>query len=103
MAGPNGTSILDTFTRADAGTLGASYGEDLTGLGFHPSLAIVSNQASHGTGGDFRSNYWLTSYSANQEIYHTVGTMPNGNAGHLLTRIANPVSQTCRFYQFAYL
>lgn len=103
MPGPNGTASLDDFTRADAATLGGNYGTDLTGLSFHPSLYIVSNQAAKGAGGGFQSNYWLTSFAQDQEIYHTVVTMPNGNAGHLLTRIVNPVSTTCRFYQLAYL
>lgn len=99
MAGPNGTGIIDSFTRANASTLGAAWDDDIAGLGFHPSLYIVSNQCAKGAGGGFQSNWYLTSYGANQEVYATVPTLPDGNGGSLLARIQNPGTVNAAFYE----
>ena len=69
MAGPYGTALLDDFTRADAGTLGANWTADAFGFGLG-SFSIVSNQASSGSG--FHSNWWsAASFGADQEAYFT--------------------------------
>ena len=98
MAGPYGTAVLDDFTRADSATLGAAYGSDPTGLGFHPSLAIVSNQCARGSG-SFEANYTVASYAADQEAWCTLKTLPNGNGFSLQCRLANVPGVTITGYQ----
>lgn len=67
MAFPN-TSVLDAFTRADAATLGASWGIDVEAN--YPSLAIVTNRAAPAAA--FKSNYWLSQFAADQEAWATL-------------------------------
>ena len=89
MAGPYGTALLDDFTRANAGTLGANWTADAFGFGLG-SFSIVSNQASSGSG--FHSNWWsAASFGADQEAYFTfVSATLAGGFVRLFTRLVGP-------------
>lgn len=89
------TSILDAFTRADSGTLGASWGTNVHS-GW-PTFAIVTNAASNGASA-FHSNYWATSLGADQEAYCTVTStdMPK-----IICRMSNPGASP-NYYEFSY-
>lgn len=101
MPGPYGTLILDDFNRSDSATLGAAWTADIAGLGFHPSLSIVSNQCAHGAG-DFENNSYNTQYAANQEVFATLATLPNGNGATLIARLTLS-GTTSTFYEMNFV
>jgi hypothetical protein len=70
MAFPT-ASVLDSFTRADAGSLGANWGNGIFGgLGF-TGFDVVSNAASNGD----HAHWSAESFAADQEAFFTIQTM----------------------------
>lgn len=92
MAFPN-SSLLDAFTRADAASLGASWGIDVEAN--YPSLAIVTNRAQQAA--VFKSNYWLTQFGADQEVWATIVALQSAAFMRLILRGQN-LGPTATFY-----
>lgn len=82
---PPTTSVLDDFNRANQTGLGANWLANVSTN--YPSFDVASNQASNSAAA-FRSNYWSTSFGADQEFYCTLGAA--ANAFYLYVRLANP-------------
>lgn len=85
--GPNGSSILDSFTRANAATLGANWTADITGQAY-TSFQIVSNAATPNAGA-FSNNYWNTSYGPNCEAFVTIKNLGTQVFDSLMVRLTN--------------
>lgn len=89
------TPLLDDFTRADAATLGASWGANIqSGWASHN---IVSNQASN-LAAAFKSNYWLVPFGADQEAYCTLAT---AFMAPLICRGSNFGGSTPNYYEMS--
>jgi len=86
MAGPNGTALIDDFTRSDAATLGTGW-SDMPSIGL-PTHRIISNQAGLTTA--YASNWRDVAVSADQEVYATLSTLPTLGANHLMGRLQSP-------------
>lgn len=98
MPGPFGTAVLDSFTRADSGTLGANWTADISGQGFS-SWTIASNTCDASAGG-FDSSYWNpSSFGPACEVFCTVTTLPATQELRLLARINNPGGSTVTAYE----
>lgn len=96
------TSLLDALTYAN-GSLsgkGAWLGEvDGAGTG----LRIVSNHIENQAGGGFQSNYYSTSYAADQEVYATLLALPATNERIIFyVRVQGPGTATFDGYSVTF-
>lgn len=71
--GPNGTSIIDDFNRANANPPGGW-------TNCENQLSIFSNKLTPATGGGQSAEYTTTSYGPNCECFVTVDTKPTSDA-----------------------
>lgn len=100
MAFPT-TGVLDSFTRADEGPPpSANWTNNPTNTA-NGGLKVVSNTCAGETAGDnqFNEGYWNSAFSADQEAYFTITTIPAVNrSAALLLRIASPATASADCY-----
>lgn len=96
----NNPTVLDTFVRGNAATLGPNYNADISGGGYS-SFRILANQCAFATGG-FASNYWNQSpFSVPDEVWATVGVAGTGVYGAIELGIINAGTAAWSSYELA--
>jgi hypothetical protein len=97
VSGPYNTPVLDSFTRANASTLGSNWTADPLHQSY-VSFGIVSNLCEN-NGHPSCANWWSQNFfPASQEAYVTVTQPGSGTYSELLCRVQFPGTASARGY-----